>query len=106
MIRHAILFCIALVCFNLHAQTTQPLNLVTNESFETVGDNDLPKDWRTITTWGTKGKFASDNQEHHSGQRSVRIISEEGSQNYVASDVIPVSPGDTFFCSGWVKAKD
>src|SRR5438067_1261118 len=106
MIRHAILGSILLVCLNLHAQTTQPLSLVSNESFETMAENNLPKDWRTITTWGTKGKFAIDESEKHSGQRSMRIVSEANSQNYLASNAIPVSPGETFFCSAWVKTKD
>src|SRR4051812_41450343 len=103
MLRIAICFCALLICLNLQAQS---LSLVTNESFETVGENNLPKDWRTITTWGTKGKFALDQQEKHSGQRSMRIISEASSQNYLASGPIPVSPGETFSCSGWVKTKD
>ena len=72
MIRYIPCLIITLTCLNLRAQS---LSLVTNESFEIVGDNNLPKDWRTITTWGTKGKFALDQQEKHTGQRSMRIIS-------------------------------
>src|SRR6266480_5335469 len=101
MIRHAILFGLVLICLNIHAQTTQQLSLVNNESFETVGENNIPKDWSTITTWGTKGKFALDTSEKHSGQRSMRITSEANSQNYIASGPIPVSPGESFSCSGW-----
>src|SRR4051794_30313407 len=103
MIRRAICFCAILICLEVHAES---ISLVTNESFETVGENNLPKDWRTITTWGTKGKFALDKSEKHTGQRSMRITSEANSQNYIASGPIPVSPGETFSCSAWVKTKD
>ena len=80
--------------------------MVTNPSLETLGENNLPAGWRTISTWGPKGKFASDDREHHTGQRSIRIESAESSQNFLATDGFAVSPGDVFSCSGWLKAKE
>ena len=91
-----------LVCSFALAQPS----MVTNPSLETLGENNLPAGWRTISTWGPKGKFASDDREHHTGQHSIRIEAAESSQNFLAADGFAVSPGDVFACSGWVKAKD
>ena len=106
MIRHSICIIVPLLCSILQAQPNPSVNLVTNGSLEILGDNNLPKDWRVITTWGPKGSFASDDHEHHSGQRSLRISADVSSQNYLATDGFGVSPGEVFSCSGWVKTKD
>ena len=106
MIRHSICIIVPLLCSILQAQPNPSVTLVTNGSLEILGDNNLPKDWRVITTWGPKGSFASDDHEHHSGQRSLRISADVSSQNYLATDGFGVSPGEVFSCSGWVKTKD
>ena len=106
MIRILILAFVLSFCCFVNAQTTQPLNLAPNSNLEAINEMKLPDAWRTITTWGPKGKFASDDTEHHSGRRSARISAEQNAQNYIATEMIPVSPGDVFYCSGWVKTKD
>ena len=78
-------------------------NAITNASFEDV-ENGLPRGWQPID-WEEKGQLAVDETVSHSGRRSVRISSIEGSDAYFQTDVV-VKPFAKYRLSGWIKTKN
>jgi len=77
--------------------------LIPNASFEDV-ENGLPKGWRP-NDWEEKAKLAVDETVFHSGRRSVRISSAEGSDAYFQTDVA-LRPYAKYRLSGWVKTEN
>jgi putative membrane-bound dehydrogenase-like protein len=81
----------------------EPVNLIANPSLEDLG-NDAPKSWRRAT-YGGQAQFEVAEGVAHSGQRSVKITSDQGADAGWAQTVT-VKPGTRYRLSAWIKTQD
>jgi alpha-N-arabinofuranosidase len=78
-------------------------NVVLNSSFEDM-EGDVPRGWRRAPRQFI-GNFAVDEAVAHTGKRSARISSTEGSDAFW-STVALVRPFAKYRLSGWIKTQD
>jgi putative membrane-bound dehydrogenase-like protein len=77
-------------------------NLLANPSFEA---SETFQDWAT-NTWNGDGEYAISTATAHSGERSVRISSENGLDGSVWQQDVSVEPNTTYVYSAWIKTED
>lgn len=80
-------------------------NLMVNGACDGPAGEKLPPHWRPLVI-STPATFATDVNEKHGGQSSLRITAAESTRSYAQSEEIEVAPGETIHGSAWVKVKD
>ena len=90
---------------NIISASTLNINIVTNGSFEN-STSSVPNNW---TTWGTSGKFSSDNATAEDGIKSLKVqlaLSDWGVNSWgIYQQIIPTNfeQGKTYQVSFWCK---
>ena len=81
-------------------------NLIANGEMEGAASaQNLPTHWQPLIV-STPAEFATDFEQKHGGQSSIRIVAPESTRSYAVSDAIAVAPGETIHGSAWVRVKD
>lgn len=85
-------------------------NLVGNGGFEQVGTNNLPEGWKVNIARDTEAEVTLDENEKHSGSRSLKIyVAPPGGRVVVYIDESisgSVIPGTTYESTAWVKTEN
>ena len=94
------------------AEQTQAENMLSNGSFETVGEDGFPIDWRIsrqpddIQDPGMRGSV--DTEIKHDGKQSLKIVAQGVKARYAGlmHTAVHLDGPATYKFSGWIKAED
>jgi hypothetical protein len=84
----------------------EPTNLVRNPGFEIAdpGQPNLPAEWLTMASGGSKGRLELVDNPRHSGLRALKLEGLSGEQLGVRQDQIPMKPNTLYRIGVWGRA--
>ncbi|MBV9868036.1 MAG: carbohydrate binding domain-containing protein [Abitibacteriaceae bacterium] len=90
------------------AQSRAQQNLLSNPDFEAGTATNAPQGWAALwTRLPNTGTAALDEQVRHGGQRALKVAhTGAGDWSVSQSQQLPVTPGDIFTISAWLKAEN